>query len=387
LHGAARRGYLSPMRLRFEGRRGAAAAGVMLLLCIARDARAGVTLSVSSATVQNAGDSGQICVSLSTGGEKVAGTQNDLTWDGNCASLPGDSSCYAAGTHGKSLSGKLITARDFTYRALILSLNDVDPIDDGVLYCCSFESEAEPGSCCNISIVGAQAADPSGKAIGANGRPGKICTAGDSSGARPGGVNVNPGSFTGNDAGVGQGAAAPAANSAPAASGASAPPVSQVLQGGGARPGGADGNAVPTLSAPNQQTAPTPASAAATDQSAPAAAVAPVIAPTAAKPLAPPTAAATAAVAAPAMGATPAAAEMATVAATAPAAAADTATPAHAASSPTRRAVAAPTVAESKSSGGLFGCQVGPADGAACSLVPGGLVLLAAACAWCRRTR
>jgi len=364
------------MPSRFEPCRLAVAAGVIAFLCMARDARAGVTLSVSSATVQNAGDSAQICVALSTGGQKVAGTQNDLTWDGTCATLSGDSSCYAAGSHGKSLSGKLITARDFTYRALILSLNDVDPIDDGILYCCTVESEADPGSCCNISIVGAQAADPGGNALGANGQPGKICTASDGSSGRPGGPNINPGSFTGNDSGAGQGAAAPAANSAPAASGASAPPAAQVLQGGGARPGGGVGEALPTLPAPNQRAAvPTPAVVGeAPSQSAPAVAAVPA-ATTAAKPLAPAT------VAAPTFAATAVASPIATAATapTEPVAAPDTVTPARAGASPTHRAAVVPTAAEAKSSGGgLFGCQVGPATtGSSSGVVLGGLVVLA----------
>ena len=51
---------------------------------------AAVTLRVTSATVQAPGDMGQICVQLETQGQLVAGTQNDLIWDGTCATLAPD---------------------------------------------------------------------------------------------------------------------------------------------------------------------------------------------------------------------------------------------------------------------------------------------------------
>lgn len=136
-----------------------------------------VTLQLGSASVAQPGDSAEICVSLATGGAAVAGTQNDLAWDGACATLPDAAHCYAAGTHGKSLQGKLLDQRDFTYRALVLSLSDVDPIADGVLYCCVFTVEAAAGTCCDVQVSGAGAADPRGEALAARGVGGTLCVA------------------------------------------------------------------------------------------------------------------------------------------------------------------------------------------------------------------
>jgi hypothetical protein len=152
-------------------------ATLALLLLFANPAAAAVSLTLSSASVPHSGDAASVCVALSTGGEEVAGTQNDLVWDGSCATLPDSHRCYAAGTHGKSLQGKLLVNRDFTYRALILSLSDVDPIDDGVLYCCTFTVEADPGQCCAVNIAGAGASDSKGNAVSLNGTSGELCVA------------------------------------------------------------------------------------------------------------------------------------------------------------------------------------------------------------------
>jgi len=153
------------------------AALVLLSLLLAAPAAARVSLSASSSTVAHPGEAAQICVSLTTGGAEVAGTQNDLVWDGECASLPDDDSCAAAGSHGKSLLGRLFAARDFTYRALILSLTDVDPIDAGVLYCCSFIAEAAPGACCPIRLTSAATSDPNGNSIPTRATGGAVCVA------------------------------------------------------------------------------------------------------------------------------------------------------------------------------------------------------------------
>jgi MYXO-CTERM domain-containing protein len=152
-------------------------AAIVALLFGPRLALAAATLSASSATASAPGGSAQICVSLNTNGEEVAGTQNDIVWDGACATLPDESACFAAGSHGKQLQGKILDHRDFTYRALILSLSDVDPIDSGSLYCCSFVAEANPGECCDIGISGAGASDSRGIAVPANGTGGELCVA------------------------------------------------------------------------------------------------------------------------------------------------------------------------------------------------------------------
>ncbi|MDX2165937.1 MAG: MYXO-CTERM sorting domain-containing protein [Deltaproteobacteria bacterium] len=147
---------------------------LVLLLLIARPLSA-VTLTAATAGPADPGGTATVCVALDTGGAQVAGTQNDLTWDGSCLTLPDTSACYASGTHGKQLQGKLLDNRDFTYRALILSLSDVDPIDDGVLYCCDFFVEATAGECCRVDVTGAGASDPRGNALDVLAVGGQVC--------------------------------------------------------------------------------------------------------------------------------------------------------------------------------------------------------------------
>lgn len=321
----------------------------LLAALSAAPARAAVTLQASSTTVSSPGQTGTICVGLITGGEEVAGTQNDLVWDGACASLPDTSSCYAAGSHGKSLQGKLLENRDFTYRALILSLSDVDPMDSGILYCCNFVAEAAPGQCCNIAMTGMGASDSSGNAVAALGSSGKLCVAGDGSRGGAGGRGFDTGQplSASNEAPGGQVAPAPAAPAGAAPGGAPAAPPAQVLQGGGARAGEAIGTIAPTLAVPPTIPAAAPAVAATVAAPAIAPAASPVPA-TAAPALAPATSAATN--------------PPATAAATSPAA--DTPTAAQPASTPTHRRIAPPTLAGSGAAAeekktGWFGCQVG----------------------------
>jgi len=147
------------------------------VLAVGSPASADVVLRLSSATVAQSGDSGQVCVSLDTGGENVAGTQNDLVWDGRCATLPDESACAVAGSHGKQLDTRIQATDDFRLRALILSLTDVDPIADGLLYCCDFTVDAAPGACCSVAIDRPGASDTKGNAVAVTGRPGELCVA------------------------------------------------------------------------------------------------------------------------------------------------------------------------------------------------------------------
>ena len=330
-------------------------------------AHAAVTLQASSATVAQQGDSGTICVALIAGGEEVAGTQNDLVWDGGCASLSDTSSCYAAGSHGKQLQGKLLDTRDFTYRALILSLSDVDPMDSGVLYCCRFVSEAPPGECCTISMTGMGASDSEGNAIGALGSPGELCTAAGSGSRGRGGGPVGGDQPLGtSNAAPGGEVSAPAAANAPAAGGPAAPPPAQVLQGGagpGQVPAGANTPAVASTVEAAPASTPVPRT--------PAATLAPALAPATAMPaLVPATAAATPVV---------------TAAAATPSAAADTPTAVGAGATPTRGAGGTPAAAAAAAvppadakGGGWFGCHVGGAASAWPGAVIAALFALAA---------
>jgi hypothetical protein len=338
-----------------------AAAALLLVAMTSRTAPA-VTMQLTSAQVANAGEAARLCVILGSGGQQVAGTENQFTWDGNCASLPDEGSCAVAGAHGKQLSATT-KCGDFCFKAIILSLGDVDPIPDGPLYCCNFQSEAEPGQCCTINMVNALASDPGGNALQVSGRGGQICTAGSS--GQPGrgfdrmGTN-QPGFASNAPAGGDVGAAAPP----PAPPGARpGVPSAQVLQGGGVRAGNTPEAA---LALPTQPALdlPTAAAAPARTAAAPAVATQPVVAVTpraSAPPVAPPTSAATEAVTAPAVDtATPKATAAATRAATKA-----TAPP---------KAAAAPPPAQAEGGGGWFGCQIG----AGASVAPVmGLALLA----------
>lgn len=137
-----------------------------------------VTLRAQSASVDAPGDTADLCVALDSGGAPVAGTQNDLVWDGSCATLPSASACRISPGTGKQLHGGFPPQFDFTYRALVLSLDDLDPVPDGELYCCGFIVEADPGSCCRVSVVRAGASDPRGSELAATGNSAQLCVRG-----------------------------------------------------------------------------------------------------------------------------------------------------------------------------------------------------------------
>lgn len=345
-----------------------------------------VQLSISSAQVAQPGGSAQLCVSLTTDGQQVAGTQNDLVWDGTCMTL-NDGACHPAGSHGKQVNTRIQNSADFRMRVLVLSLTDVDPIDDGVLYCCNVQGEAPPGSCCSISVVNTAASDSQGNAVpGVGGNAGRLCTAGTSGGAvgsvagaggslrqhsggSAGGVgDMGAGGSMGGSGSIGGsgatgGAAAPAAPANPVAQ-APAAPAANPAQPGVSVPGGS-GVQVPTAAAPVAAAAPaTPAEPAPALR--PAAGAAPVAAGAAQTPAA--TAAATAAVTAAAAPPTPAD------------------TPAPTPVPPTRPPASTPTAphatATATAARGWFGCQIDAGASAAPVL---GLALVLAALAQVRR--
>jgi MYXO-CTERM domain-containing protein len=222
-------------------------------------AAAAVAIGATSATVQNPGDTAQICVVLATSGTdqgRVAGTQNDLTWDGNCAILADNSDCQIA-ARGKELSGTLSPqGQDFSYRGLVLSFGNTNPISDGPLYCCNFIGEADPGQCCNITVMATAASDSGGAAIATMGNTAKLCTASssDNNPARPpmgGGMNAPlSASNEAPPAASGNSGSASSAPQAAANSGASAAPPVQVLPGGGARVENPGGPAAPPIQVP-----------------------------------------------------------------------------------------------------------------------------------------
>ena len=333
----------------------------------------GQALFVTSATVQNPGDSAQICVMFSSNGRQVAGTQNDLVWDGTCATLTDPPPCATAGSHGKQLSKAILSNTSFAFRGIVLSFSDTSPIPDGPLYCCSFEGEANPGACCPITITNALGSEPGGVSVPLSGNTAQICTAqgsGQSGGAvgSIGGMNPPSASNQGAAGAPASAAANPAAAPAAPAGGAPAPPV-QVLPGGGVR---VENPAAEAGAPPNQTPAlaPTPGSAAAASSAGAAAPPAAAVgAPTAAAPRAP-AAAATAAPAAPPTS-RPTAADTPTV----PAPGAPTIVPTKAAAATAKPQAAAPPP-DTGSHSGLFGCQIAE-DPSVAPLAGFGLLVLA----------
>jgi len=141
-----------------------------------------LSLDATSATVAAPGEIADLCVVLSAGGENVAGTQNDLVWDDSCATLSSADDCRVNTETGKSLHASLVLGH---FRALVLSLEDTNPIPDGPLYCCTFSVEATPGSCCAVSVVNTGASTPKGLAIPSVGNTAELCVLGESTGPTP----------------------------------------------------------------------------------------------------------------------------------------------------------------------------------------------------------
>lgn len=129
----------------------------------------GVGLRGDSLTVA-AGESAQFCVELTTGGQAVAATQNDLRWDPSCVSLIGR--CAIEPATGKQLMTNQRGPGDL--RAIVISLEDVNPIPAGPLYCCPLRAQVS-GRCCPVEIAGASGSDPNGVALFMDVSDGQIC--------------------------------------------------------------------------------------------------------------------------------------------------------------------------------------------------------------------
>lgn len=151
------------------------AAGMVVGCCACDDGGSGggggVELRADRVTLSSTATTAQVCVSMETGGDAVAGTQNDLVWHGECLTLTGG--CSVNPATGKQLSTAI---RSNGLRALLLSLSDVNPIPEGVLYCCTFRPERlAAGECCPVRVSGTQASDPVGNALATSGSDGAVC--------------------------------------------------------------------------------------------------------------------------------------------------------------------------------------------------------------------
>lgn len=152
-------------------------------LAMAAQIAGAATITVSSATVQDPADPARLCVGLVLDAEElVAGTENELAWDGACATLL-EETCAANPAHGKDLSGAIQAGEDFRYKALVLSFTDTDPIPAGDLYCCDFSVQVPaPGDCCPVSVEAPGSSDQEGNPLTTTaGAPGQVCLSSDAS--------------------------------------------------------------------------------------------------------------------------------------------------------------------------------------------------------------
>ena len=160
-------------------------------------------VNLTMEATKSEGGAVRVCVGLDSTGQKIAGTQNDMVWDGSCAALKANS-CAAIPDSKKPLHGNTPPNSPNTYRALVFALDNVDPIRDGALYCCDFEMTANP-ACCSIKFDRLGVSDPVGNALPVTGQPPSLC--------------LN----TGAAAPAGAAPAAPAAAPAPAATSGGTP--------------------------------------------------------------------------------------------------------------------------------------------------------------------
>lgn len=181
------------------------AAAISLYLPVFAATAHGAAITVSSDTVQRQHqEEATLCVGLVLrSNEQIAGTENELVWDEDCATLL-DGSCAEDSGHGKQLSGTLQKQRG-AYKALLLSFSDTDPMPAGTLYCCNFLVHAEPGSCCRVRVTNPGGSDPEGNSMPVQaGPPGQLCVASDGRGVGGSG-GLGGGSLGGGTGSIGGG--------------------------------------------------------------------------------------------------------------------------------------------------------------------------------------
>lgn len=146
-------------------------------------------LAVSLTMERTAIDGGaRLCIGVDSAGQNVAGTQNDLVWNGTCATLQRES-CAAVADSNKPLHGNMPQGEDARYRALVFALDNVDPVRDGQLYCCDFTLSGSSDGCCAVRFDRLGVSDPSGNSLPVTAQPAELCLA---SGAAPVGAAAGP---------------------------------------------------------------------------------------------------------------------------------------------------------------------------------------------------
>ena len=152
--------------------RGAWSAALALALCLPASRALAIYMTMDASKTESGAV--KLCVGLDSGGDKVAGTQNDLIWDASCSNLK-PNSCAAVPDSKKPLHGNTPPNLQSTYRALVFALDNVDPIRDGQLYCCEFELTGKGDGCCAVRFDRLGSSDPVGNALTTTGNPEKLC--------------------------------------------------------------------------------------------------------------------------------------------------------------------------------------------------------------------
>jgi len=116
----------------------------------------------------------KVCVSMDSAGVDVAGTQNEIHFDTSCAALV-KKDCVASEHHGKPLHGSIPASDPSSFRSLVFALDNVDPMSDGEVYCCNFTLTDPGDGCCEVTMGGLGASDPTGVALEVTADPGKAC--------------------------------------------------------------------------------------------------------------------------------------------------------------------------------------------------------------------
>jgi len=130
---------------------------------------------VLSATSGAPGQDVTVVATLHAAGNQVAGTQNDLSFDGASVSLGagGKPSCRVNGAIGKGATAFSFRpsgcqgAACSTLRALVLAMDNTDPIPDGAtLYTCTvhISPSARPGQY-HLKLEGVILSTPSGQKV------------------------------------------------------------------------------------------------------------------------------------------------------------------------------------------------------------------------------
>ncbi len=151
-----------------------AALALALALCAPTSRALGLYMTMDASKTESGAV--KLCVGIDSGGQKVAGTQNDLIWDASCANLKA-ATCAAVPDAKKPLHGNVPPSLQSTYRALVFALDNVEPVRDGALYCCEFELTGTGDGCCAVRFDRLGASDPVGNALPTNGNPEKLCLA------------------------------------------------------------------------------------------------------------------------------------------------------------------------------------------------------------------